>query len=446
MTRAALLALLLAAAAARADDRGFGIHRLATDVSKPSFAPDGKRLVVGRRDGGLSVIDVQSHATTPLTKTGRDPAWSPDGRFIAYVEGPHHVETIWIIAAAGGTPRKLTDGGSPVWQAESRGVFFVTHPEGNVQAISLEPGAAPRTVFDAAPVPYPIITADGSLLAYTRDRRLHVVDLRSGADVANLPHATEDPLLGAFSPEGRYLAIGATGTVNPGVLLIRFDNGTIHLLRRGPFTMPAWSRDGRLLAFDMRLEDALDVWVSDSPRFYNPAETKAPAPLQNDGKWHPRDRLFPELAHADQHGRVWRLGDIQGKLIFLSMWGLHSPLARDQLGLVQALYEESLSRADLVVLAIDVEATDVQEVRRFTKAMGLTVPVISAPGYVWGEPYAVPRSLILAPGRKVLSEQLGAFDPKDRSNWLENARAELARARERPEAAAVPRPTLGQPR
>src|SRR3712207_611561 len=67
----------------------------------------------------------------PLTHGHRDsaPAFSPDGRWIAYLSAePEGRPQVHVLAAAGGAPRRLTDhhlgAGSPVWSPDSRRLAY----------------------------------------------------------------------------------------------------------------------------------------------------------------------------------------------------------------------------------------------------------------------------------------------------------------------------------
>ncbi|MFN8558112.1 MAG: hypothetical protein U0531_12500 [Dehalococcoidia bacterium] len=66
-----------------------------------------------------------------------DPAWSPDGRLIAYVAAAHEnrdydlAEDIWVVSAEGGEPRRLTDTAGPVtapaFSADGATVAYLGH-------------------------------------------------------------------------------------------------------------------------------------------------------------------------------------------------------------------------------------------------------------------------------------------------------------------------------
>jgi TolB protein len=116
---------------------GAGLRKLADGGVEPDWSPDGMRIAYtsirdsfGRTcfeecspSGEIYVMDADGSDQRRLTRTEADdraPAWSPDGRFIAFVSDRssprRHENEIYVMKADGGDIHRITRNG--VWDLD----------------------------------------------------------------------------------------------------------------------------------------------------------------------------------------------------------------------------------------------------------------------------------------------------------------------------------------
>jgi tricorn protease len=106
---------------------------VANRISWWGLSPKGERAVFSAR-GDIFTVPIEKGGARNLTRSSgahdRFPAWSPDGRWIAYMSDQSGEDEVWLVAQDGSTaPQQLTTGGSaqryaPQWSADSKKIVF----------------------------------------------------------------------------------------------------------------------------------------------------------------------------------------------------------------------------------------------------------------------------------------------------------------------------------
>jgi Tol biopolymer transport system component len=109
-----------------------------TDAVDPDWAPSANRIVFHRpSDGGIYTINGRGRYEHFITQ-GTQPAWSPDGRWIAYVyDGDIWKIRVNIFGRPAGDPVNVTNDPDigdfkPSWSRENQAIVFHSSREGDV--------------------------------------------------------------------------------------------------------------------------------------------------------------------------------------------------------------------------------------------------------------------------------------------------------------------------
>ncbi len=124
----------------------------------PTLSPDGRFVAFSRtfsskvtgdydRPAGIWVSSTTGGPLRQLTRSGQDPSWSPDGRWLVYIDHPNNlrvVSTLRLVSTDGRSNVLLLPGDDfqglsapPMWSADSRSVAVVVIDTGQLLVVNV---------------------------------------------------------------------------------------------------------------------------------------------------------------------------------------------------------------------------------------------------------------------------------------------------------------------
>lgn len=261
----------------------------------PAWSPDGKEIVV--TEEGISGFNARVKDKSLLwainVETGDkrqigdfdavQPAWSPNGKFIAsWMADDAGQRDITIIVATGGEPVKITDDKpvdwNPVWSPDGKYLYFASDRGGSMNLwrvlIDEQTGKAsgepePLTI-PSRNIEHFSFSKDGKKMLYVEDRTSETIQ-RIGFDskkeqVVGSPeqliNSTQLATQPAISPDGEWIAFSSAGDPIEDIFIVKKDGTGLRNLTddKAKDRLPRWSPDGKQIVFYSDRSGKYEIW------------------------------------------------------------------------------------------------------------------------------------------------------------------------------------------
>ena len=267
---------------------------MAWGTSTPRWSPDGRGILYVARNGNENEFHVISAAGEKLTRVPvpsnitsvAGVSWFPDSTAITFggrTEEPEESYDIYVMKLGTGEPliRRIVENGiQPAWSPDGRLLAFTTFRDGNLEVYLVDgDGRNLRNLsrhegYDGCPAWFP----EGDRIAFESDRfgnlEICIADVLSGevVNLTNHPGVDRQP---AWSRDDREIVFVSNRDWNFHVYRMAADGSGVTRLTTGYVEdrEPAWSPDGESICFvSNRGEPFLDGlrrwfgnWLTDWP-------------------------------------------------------------------------------------------------------------------------------------------------------------------------------------
>jgi Tol biopolymer transport system component/DNA-binding winged helix-turn-helix (wHTH) protein len=307
------------------DEKEF--YQVRWNTVRLSWSPDGQSLAFSDRPvanevPSIFLLALDSLAVRKLTFAPPDsrgdsnPAFSPDGKTMAFTRSSQAFQSIYTVPVSGGEERRLvsqeTNHWGLEWTSDGQNIVFasVSWPinGGWLWRVPVRGGKAERLLFGQDGIEPSI---RGNRLAYVRQTgKLSIWkrELRSPVAASAPTKFISSSRLDSgpqFSPDGTRITFESTRSGPAEIWMCRSDTtGLMQLTHLNSATgTPRWAPDGRQIAFDSRVSGNGDIYVIDADggpprRLTSDPATEVVPSWSRDGLW---------LYFASRAGNDWEV-------------------------------------------------------------------------------------------------------------------------------------------
>jgi tricorn protease len=267
-------------------------EKVGARASNPALSPTGVRAVFEAR-GEIISVPAEKGDPRNLTNTAgvmeRDPAWSPDGKWIAYFSDESGEYTLHLRSQTGmGEVKKINLGNppsffySPIWSPDSKKIVY-TDKRLNLWYVDIEKGAPVKVDTNTYENPWRVMdpnwSPDSNWITYTKQLRnrlcaVFAYSLETGKST-QITDGLSDTRFAAFDKNGKYLYFTASTDAGPATGWL--DMSSIpHKTTRSVYVVVLKKGEGSPIAPESDEEKIAEEKKDDGKPADKPGEKKQP--------------------------------------------------------------------------------------------------------------------------------------------------------------------------
>lgn len=215
-----------------------------TDYKKrdgyPAWSPDGKKIAFyayqNEKTWSIYAMDADGKNRVRLTdakdRWDNSPAWSPDGKKIAFAREYGATLEIWTMNPDGGDLQQLhsLEGGGPCFTTDGRILFHTKYNDSEIAIADLDGGHIRELTINKAEDLHPEISPDGKQIAFMSDRdgdfEICVMNI-DGSGYKQITHNRWGDWEPNWSPDGREMVFYSNRDGDYEIYIMKADGTSV---------------------------------------------------------------------------------------------------------------------------------------------------------------------------------------------------------------------------